>query len=214
MYQTWISSKVIKLFVSVLLFGLLVTSTEGAVTSTFDTGADGWAFGVDHSWRSSGGNPDGYIHYIDAYDTAWVTAPSKFLGDWATMGATSLTYEIKIFDTGSIFQVGNHQVVIDGPGGYAHWVGPPPNPAAGWLSLTVPISESNWTVISGSWDALLADVTRLTIATAVYNNYMPQEINGIDNISLNANPIPTPGAILLGSIGVGIVGWLRRRRTL
>ncbi len=80
---------------------------------------------------------------------------------------------------------------------------------------TISVYDSTGSQLGPSYQ-VAPGVNVYAVITSSSYNISRLEISGdyfaIDDLQFNA--IPAPGAILLGSIGVGLVGWLRRRSTI
>ncbi len=77
--------------------------------------------------------------------------------------------------------------------------------------MTSPLLQQTFAVGSGLYNiAIPSGATRLF--GGLNNGYA--WFDNVGEVFVTITPVPAPGAILLGSIGVGLVGWLRRRRTI
>lgn len=74
---------------------------------------------------------------------------------------------------------------------------------------------SAWVAVNpnGNSCTLAVDLSGLAL-TDVTIGFQVGRTDGGDTIHTSASPIPVPSAVLLGGLGAGLVGWIRRRKMM
>ncbi len=208
-----------KKIVFVACAAALSHAANADVISTFDSGLAGWsgdAPSFQNTWGATGGNPGGYADFLDQ-DTGtgrW-NAPAAFLGNLSALNGTgSLQWDSIVFNESFAPSVLPFEVTISGPGGAATFTSSVNQSVwYTWVTTTAPLNQSLWSVSSGTWSTLLANVTNVSVlAERVANGGTSSPTNpgdhcGIDNFTL---VVPAPGTLGAGFVLIMAAG--RRRR--
>ena len=158
------------------------------VTSDFDANVDGWTIVGDvasFAWQSTGGDPGGYISWVDQATgaNAYYEAPAAYLGEDAEYYGGSLSYDIE--DTGSDFSGVPDVELISNTTTLDYTVG---QAGTSWTFYTVPLTETGWTVqgtgaavTAGQMQQVLGDLTGVLIRAEYVTG---DETGGLDNVAM------------------------------
>ena len=184
----------------------------------WDTGTfEGWTFtdggSTGGTWVNpgSGGNPGGFVQYIDGTDgqaaPPQLSAPSAYLGDYNGLIGGFFQYDVRIdAAAGDGSDATNYpRIRLFGADGSIARAALDVQVTNDWQQVTISIVESDWQMVSGTWAGLIGDVNGLYFGGDVLLGGGPE--GAVDNFRLF---IPAPGATAL--LGLAGLTAARRRR--
>ncbi len=186
--------------------------------TTWDSGTlEGWTYtsgtgGGEYETPIVGGNPGGFLQFVDGVDgqigPPRSYAPAQFLGDYtAYEGVGYIEYDIILSSPPTVpgEPLNYQRMRLEGANGSEARIIADYTPTDVWQTVHVNIIETEWEMVSGTWQDLISNVTAMRLGGDVITGSGPE--GGMDNVTLVA-----PEAPLTGVLTLGLAGMLRRRR--
>ena len=184
-----------------LALPIAAVAVDVAAKSKFSNSAEGWGLaGVTATpspvYRSSGGNPGGYIQVEDGnadelpgQTDMYFVAPAKFLGDRRSSYGTHLSFDLRQSDAGPIQCGDDADVTLSGAGLTLERNIKKPSEAPSWRHYDVLLRASLWDMEGGGEPSRgqMRDVLGSLEAMQVKAEYRcGSEVTGLDSVVLRS----------------------------
>ena len=174
---------------------------SGDLASTFDGGLEGWTRmpsrkGSGLSHQQVGGNPSGFLLISNIGPGTKLIAPPRYHGNLLRFDGGVISFDAKFIEAGDDekraagFDFGLITITGDGRTATQQIAASPPT--ARWNTYRGSFTAAAFGVPEDQWQAILADVTGLTINLNAFRG-VPNEVLALDNILLRPGSDNTPG---------------------